>query len=492
MWAEGFNVESQLSNMLEELFQQAHEKIVVLNRSRKIAFMNSLATEELQLSNNSSNELHITPECESDWLQFVDDLEQNKMASCIITIVNDWNLELTIKLSGFLISENQLILGRIDINTFQTLTVPLQHNTISFQHLMDGMDQGVVLTSANGKIVAANTKALQFINRKFWQIENRSYDCLFEECTFESGVIVHYYKKIAQNEMANIIVQSRDAFGNPIYLNFVSKIDERLGLLITTISDNTETMKLMKQLEHQQALAFMGLNVATIAHEIRNPLTSISGFIQLIKSNSNEEELPYFRIIEDEIQRLDEMLVDILSFSKPKAFRTSYVDLQQLIEQVIEFMQPKIKSSQTKIIFNYEEDELYRIVGSEKRLKQLLINLIKNAIESMECENVVVIQLRYTSNDMIQLIVSDNGHGIEKSQINSIFDPYYSTKEHGTGLGLLLVQAIVKEHHGTIHVESEEGKGATFIIDFKISTSTIEHLINSDYSSSLPSNVNLM
>ena len=84
-------------------------------------------------------------------------------------------------------------------------------------------------------------------------IQNRSYDCLFEDCTFESGVIVHYYKKIAQNEMANIIVQSRDVFGNPIYLNFVSKIDERLGLLITTISDNTETMK---ELVEQIAAAY--------------------------------------------------------------------------------------------------------------------------------------------------------------------------------------------------------------------------------------------
>ena len=492
MWAEGFIVESQLSNMLEELFQQAHEKIVVLNRSRKIAFMNSQATEELQLSNNSSNELHITTECESDWAQFIYDLEQNKMASCFITIVNDRNVEQTIKLSGFLMAENQLILGRIDINSFQTLTLPHQHNTISFQHLMDGIDQGVVLTSPNGKIVAANAKALQFINRKFWQIENRSYDCLFEDCTFESGVIVHYYKKIAQNEMANIVVQSRDVFGNPIYLNFLSKIDERLGLLITTISDNTETVKLTKKLEHQQALAFLGLNVATIAHEIRNPLTSISGFLQLIKSNSEQQELPYFKIIETELQRMDEMLVDLLSFSKPKTIRPSYVDLQQLIEQVIEFMQPKIQSSQTKIIFNFVEDEPYRIVGNEKRLKQLLINLIKNAIESTDCENVVVIKLRYTTNDLIQLIVSDNVHGIEKSQINSIFDPYYSTKEHGTGLGLLLVQAIVNEHQGTIHVESEEGKGAAFIIDFKISNSNIEHILNNDYSPSLPSNVNLM
>ena len=90
--------------------------------------------------------------------------------------------------------------------------------------------------------------------------------------------------------MANIIVQSKDEFGNPIYLNFVSKIDERLGLLITTITDNTEKVQLIKKLEHQQVLAFMGLNVATIAHEIRNPLTSIHGFIQLIKSISEEQE----------------------------------------------------------------------------------------------------------------------------------------------------------------------------------------------------------
>lgn len=491
MRAEGFIVESRLSNMLEELFQQAHEKIVVLNRSRKIVFMNSQAIEELQLSNNSSNELHITTESEIDWAQFIDELEQNKMASCFITIVNDWNTEQTIKISGFWMEENQLILGRIDINSFQAITMRNEQSAISFQQLMDGMEQGVVLTSPNGKIVAANSKALQFTNRKFWQIENRSYDCLFEDCTFESAVIVHYYKKIAQNEMANIIVQSKDIFGNPIYLNFISKIDERLGLLITTITDYTESMKLIKKLEHQQSLALMGLNVATIAHEIRNPLTSIHGFIQMMKSNSEDQEHPYFQIVETELQRLDELLLDLLTFSKPKANHPRYVDLLQLIEQVIEVMQPKIQASQTKVIFNYGEDELYRLVGDEKRLKQLLINLIKNAIESMECENTIAIQLRYTSNDCIQLIVSDNGHGIEKSQINHIFDPYYSTKDDGTGLGLLLVQAIVNEHQGTIHVESEEGKGAAFIIDFNISNSTVEHLPNNNYSS-LSSDISFM
>ena len=485
-------MESQLNNMIEELFQHAHEKIVVLNRSKEILFMNSQATKELQLSNMLTKKPQVTLESESEWSQFILALEQNMVASCAITFVNDQNVEKTVNFNGFWITENQLILGRIEYNTIKAITMNQHNSSITFQNLMNGMTQGIVLTSLNGKIITANKKALEYIHREFWQIENRSYDCLFEDCIFESALILNYYKKIAQQELANVTVQTTDIYGNAIYLKFVSKINENLGILITTIIDYTETMKLIKKLEHQQSLSFMGLNVATIAHEIRNPLTSIKGFIQMIKGDNEEQEHPYFQIIENELQRMDELLLDILTFSKPKKNINVYVDLQQLIEQVIESMQPKIQLSQSKVTFDYEENILYKLLGHEKRLKQLLINLIKNAIESTEGSSEIFIQLRYTSKDCIQLKVSDNGRGIEKTQINHIFDPYYTTKENGTGVGLLLVQAIVNEHHGTIQVESEEGKGSAFIIEFKLTNFDFECLNDSSNLTNLPSEISYM
>ncbi len=485
-------VEIHFGNMLEELFQQANENIVVLNRSRKIVFINSKATSELQLSNSESNYLKLAEQSETDWEEFLQTIDQKMTATCIVKIINDANQELSLKICGYLIGGEQLIYCRLLLNSLPPLVKSIPSKSISFQQLINGMAQGVVLTDLNGKIITANTEALQLMNREFKQIEKKSYDCLFEECIYDSAVIVNYYKKIANNELANVVVQTVDKNGDRLYLNFVSKIDETLGILITTITDHTETMGLLQKIEHQQALSFMGQNVSVIAHEIRNPMTSIQGFIQMIKNNSEEKEHPYFHIVETELQRMDELLLDMLNFSEPKKNSLVYVNLKLLIEQVIEIMQPKIQLSQAEILFDYKESELYLLYGDEKRLKQLLINLLKNAIESNEKNNTIRIQLRYVTKDCIQLSVADQGCGIDQTQVEKVFDPFYSTKETGTGLGLLLVQAIAKEHNGNIRVESELGKGSTFIIDFKLNHSNSENLNNRKNLASVRTKVNFM
>lgn len=466
---------TQFKSTLEDLFQQSQENIIVFNRSKEIVFINSNASKELHLSNTKLNHLQLTTKSENEWTQFIKTIEQNMTASCCVSIINDDNQKINLKIGGYLIKNKQLIFGRVLLNFPGNFAKSNISSSISFQRLINGMANGVVITSLNGEIISANVNALQLLNRNYWQIEKRSYDCLFEECHYDSASIIHYYKEIANNELASIVVKSLNKFGQPIYLNFVSKIDEVLGVLITTIIDHTETMLLIDKIEHHNALSFMGQNVATIVHEIRNPMTSIQGFIQMIKSNSVETEHPYFQIVETELQRMDELLIDLLNFSKPNIANPTYVNLQLLIEQVIELMQPRIQASKSKIIFEYEEDEMYVVYGHENRLKQMLVNLLKNAIESLETLNTISIRLHFKTKYCLQLSIADQGKGIEATQIGTIFEPFYSTKETGTGLGLLLVQTIANEHNGTINIESEVGKGTKFIIDFELRKQLIEN-----------------
>lgn len=466
-------LETQFIRMLEELFQQAKEIIIVLDRSGKILFMNSKASAELQLSNTKSDYLQVTDNSKSEYRNFMYNIEKEMTASCSISIYNDEIQELSIKLIGYLVEEKNMIFCRVLMKQEYELTKINTIKPISFEQLINGMAHGVVLTALNGKIISANSKALQLINREYWQIEKRSYDCLFEECSFDSSLIPDYYKKIANNQLSNFIVKKIDSIGNAIYLNFISKIDEALGILITTIIDYTETVLLKEKIEHQQTLSLLGQNVATIAHEIRNPMTSIQGFIQMIKSNSSEKEHPYFHIVETELQRIDELLVDLLNFSKPKKKELTYVNLQLLTEQVIELMQPKVVLSNSIVVFEHEENESYLLYGNENRLKQLIINLLKNALESNDSANYITVQLRVKEKNCIQISITDQGRGMDKTMVESVFNPFYSTKESGTGLGLMLVQSIVNEHNGTIHIESEKGKGTKFTIDFEFANTHI-------------------
>ena len=198
----------------------------------------------------------------------------------------------------------------------------------------------------------------------------------------------------------------------------------------------------------------------------------------------NEEEHPYFQIIETELQRIDDLLLDLLNISKPKTDELCMVDLKQLVEKTIELMQPKAIISNAMIVFDYEETFSYSIYGSYNRLKQMLINLLKNAIESIETSNFIFVSLHY-KNDSIQLSIKDRGKGMDTTTLETIFNPFYTTKETGTGLGLILVQSVVAEHNGTIQIESEQGVGTTFLIDFKVMPNDIQKRSQIQYSNEL-------
>lgn len=347
-----------------------------------------------------------------------------------------------------------------------------------FQNLIDGMAQGVILTMLNGKIISGNAMALHLLDRKASQIENRSYDYLFEDCQYDSQVITQYYKKISNREMASIFVMRKTEDGNTVYLNFISKVDENLGILVTTIIDQTEEMMLLKRIEHQQSLSFIGQNIASIAHEIRNPMTSIQGFIQMIKSSLNEQEYPYFKILESELKRMDDLLGDLLNISKPKKQAFQMLDMKEVVDEAIQRMQPLAMKTNAMILFEFDEKVEYKINGDFNRLMQMIINLLKNAIEAMDTNNYIVVRLVYRGKNTLQLSVEDSGKGMNAVDIENALNPFYTTKETGSGLGLMLVQSVVKEHNGALHIESEQGAGSKFLIDFDL-RNEIEYLNSS-------------
>lgn len=462
-------MDTHINYLLEGLFQQADELIVALNCSRKIEFMNTKAAEALQISNTISSHLQLTEDSILEWTHFIEKLQHEPNASCSITIVNQEKRELNVTFVGNLIKEKQLIFGRMTLcNVVQKERTKID-DLIPLQQLINGISNGVLLTSLNGKISVANHTALELLNRDFRQIENRSHDCLFEDCSYESHLIFNYYDQLLKKETAKIIVKKYDEIGRVRYLHFESKVDEVLGVLFTTITDQSERVLLLEKVEHQKTLSIVGQNVATIAHEIRNPMTSIQGFLQMIRVYSDEENHEYFNIVESELQRMDDLLKDLLDFSKPKKFDLAYVNLKNIMHEVIDILQPRAILSNTIIECEYDDIGEPIIYGSENRLKQMMINLVKNAVESVDIGGHVRIYVGNQSKDCIQLTVSDEGRGMDKTLLENIFDPFYTTKETGTGLGLLLVQSVVNEHRGRVTVESEEGKGTIFSVDFDLS-----------------------
>lgn len=461
--------------MVEALFNESNEQIIIFNRLGDLEFINNKAEETLRsvhlLSNFGSN----TDKNNSEWERFIRTVVENSTSSTTLFLVNKYHQKMPIKIWGYYLQQKQLIFTRIQLNPSNVISFEEKNDMILFQNLINGMAQGVILTMLNGKILSVNEMALHLLDRKPAQIENRSYDYLFEDCHYESSVIVQYYKKISNREMASLFVKRETADGKTVYLNFISKVDENLGLLVTTIIDQTEEMMLLKKIEHQQSLSFIGQNIASIAHEIRNPMTSIQGFIQMIKSSLNEDQNPYFQIVESELKRMDDLLVDLLSIAKPKRQVFKNLDMKLLLDEAIQLMQPTALTTNAMIVFEYEEEIEYTMNGDYSRLKQMVINILKNAIESVDYNNYIVVKLHYSKGVSIKLSIKDSGKGMDSVDLENALNPFYTTKEYGSGLGLLLVQSVIKEHNATLHIESEVGVGTNFIVEFNLQ-SDIEYM----------------
>lgn len=169
--------------------------------------------------------------------------------------------------------------------------------------------------------------------------------------------------------------------------------------------------------------------------------------------------------MESEMERMESILSELLYLSKPSKAIEEKVSLLQILKEVVQIMQPHAYSNNVIIQLNSEDNCNSTILGNVNQLKQVFINLVKNAIEVMKKGGTITIELKDVHNK-IQVSVQDEGIGIPEENLSKLFTPFFTTKEQGTGLGLCLVKKVVDEHQGKIVVKSTVGVGSTFILEF--------------------------
>ncbi|WP_078427947.1 PAS domain S-box protein [Alkalihalobacterium alkalinitrilicum] len=227
------------------------------------------------------------------------------------------------------------------------------------------------------------------------------------------------------------------------------------------ISDRKRTDELLNR---SDKLSVIGQLSAAVAHEIRNPLTSIKGFIQLFRDRIKKE---YTDLMLSELERIEVIVTEFLSLAKPQANNFSEKDPALLLKNTLAIIDTEALLNQIEIQCTID-DNIHTIFCNEHKIKQVLINILKNAIESMpEGGN---LEINMENKDPYVIIqVHDQGCGIDKEKIEKLGEPFYSSKDHGTGLGLMVCFKIIEEHNGHIVIESEEGVGTTVSISLPIS-----------------------
>lgn len=213
-----------------------------------------------------------------------------------------------------------------------------------------------------------------------------------------------------------------------------------------------------EELRHKEKLAFIGQMATSIGHEIRNPLASLKGFTQLQKEKYVQDQ-KYFSIMEQEIERIDLIVNDLLLLGKPKNTQFQKSCLKEIIFYVISIT--KQQANEKNISLSVEMDESIPLIECvENQIKQVCINLIKNGLDSMDNGGMFKILLKHELKNEISISFIDQGCGINQSELNKLFTPFYTTKGDGTGLGLIVTKKINEDHQGEIKIESELNRGS--------------------------------
>jgi len=237
--------------------------------------------------------------------------------------------------------------------------------------------------------------------------------------------------------------------------------------LAVTISDITKRKTALEGLVRAEKLAVTGRLARTIAHEVRNPLTNINLSIEHLQESSAKENEMYLDIITRNSERINQLITELLNSSKPAELKLTQYSVNTLVDETLELAMDRIRLKEISLEKNYRADDCKINIDAEK-IKTALLNLIINAVEAMEDGKGVLKISTATASQNCQIEIKDNGSGIDPDNLKKLFEPFFSRKSQGMGLGLTATQNIILSHKGTIDVESEVGKGTKFILHFPL------------------------
>lgn len=320
--------------------------------------------------------------------------------------------------------------------------------------ILSAIGGGIVLISEDGKIQWAN----QMIR------DMAGMDVIGKSCEDICGHFAHRYSSdsIDTAIISNLFGEKDKYF--QITTAPVKGFDGELHGYIRLIQDVTEIKKMEEQIIHSEKLAAIGRLAAGIAHEIGNPLTSIFSFVQILRDMEDGDEFKResLETISFHINRISGILKRLSGFTKMPGGESKLCSVNDIIDNALSLIQYDKKATNITIVKQLAPD-LPHIVTDANQLSQVFVNLILNAVDAMPDVGTLTVR-SFVRDGSVVLLFRDTGIGIRKEDISKIFDPFYTTKEKGTGLGLAVSYNIIKKMNGSLKVESEAGEGTTFTI----------------------------
>lgn len=342
-----------------------------------------------------------------------------------------------------------------------------------YENVLENLDSGIILFDSEGVLTFINVQMAKLMEMPRQSLIGCNLLQMLRHphlSRFKKRKILRIYREaIFHRKKYHELI---DEYGRH-WLITITYGDQMDGDYLLSVKDVSDYKQIEQTAYQNDKLAMLGKISAAIAHEIRNPLTAIRGFIQLLRPHLiqlGRDE--YARIILTEIDRANDIIHEFLNSSKPSAPQKSVISVSSLLKEVVLLTESEALMKGCEIHLQVMDGEMYVSIDV-KQIKQVLLNIIKNAMDAIEevsdAEYTGTIHLDAKLVDKyVHISIQDNGNGMDKGLLSRLFDPFFTTKEKGTGLGLSVSYRIIRNHKGNISVDSMKGIGTVFVIALPI------------------------
>jgi two-component system, sporulation sensor kinase E len=352
---------------------------------------------------------------------------------------------------------------KLDPGKLKKIMVEISTEKELYQLVFDSLIEGVIVTDRDNKIILINRAIEEFLAIS----RERAYSQQLEYCHFDpevKGLLDDATEKNQRIIDREIHLGRTDKTFTLTVLPLLHNGESEGNIII--LVDITEKKEREIQLRQAESLAALTTLSAGVAHEIKNPLASIDIHIQLLRKEIAKLE-------DESIKNMQNLLVinsivqDFLFAVRPMNMSISRENINEIIKEMLEFLKYELQEAQITVVFELEE-ELPDVFVDPKYIKQALLNIVKNSIQALDNGGQIRVKTEEASDGDVLINIIDNGHGIPENIMGKIFEPYFTTRKFGTGLGLVIVYKIIKELGGDIRVSSKEKDGTVFSIKLPV------------------------
>ncbi|MFC5989036.1 EAL domain-containing protein [Marinicrinis lubricantis] len=361
----------------------------------------------------------------------------------------------------------EIIGSCVDITEKKQVEERLRKSEEKYRLITDNMSDLIFMIRSDGTVSYASPSFETVLGHSPAELHNQQFiDYIHPE---DHHFLHKQFQHMSRTKKA-IVLQFRciDSAGEVVVLEAnatpVFYTDGKLRKVVVAARDVTEQKRAEELVRKSDRLTVVGELAAGVAHEIRNPLTAIKGFIKLLENDQVKPQ--YFQIMMEEMDRIEMIVTELLMLAKPQALQLKPVHIRGLLSSVTALLETQAIMNNIQIQLEAEE-RLPVILSNSGQLKQVFINLLKNAIEAMPQGGNITLSA-YASGEMLCVEVKDEGSGISQERLERIGEPFYSTKEKGVGLGLMISQKMIKQLDGQLTIESEVGKGTTVKVELPL------------------------